>query len=147
MNDTIKSQHKMVFVSSLLFTTALVFRAPDCLRNAMYTKDIVLQTVGFASLSNILVGLLVVWTGFIRRYRWAWFVMFIIVWVWAFPAFLLPLFYGKIAVTFVEWLEEAWHWPGFARIYGENIVLVSIMVVALLLPLKVVLLEPKGSSQ
>jgi len=136
MTTIMRVRNDPVFISSLLFTIALLFRVPDCLRDAAYMKDVLLQTVGFASLANIFVGLVVVWTGFIRRYRWAWLVMFIIVSVWAFPALLLPLFHGKIVVTFVEWLEEAWHWPGSARIYGENVILVSIMLIALLLPVK-----------
>jgi hypothetical protein len=41
-----------VFVSSLLFTIALLFRVPDCLRDAAYIKDVLLQTVGFASLAT-----------------------------------------------------------------------------------------------
>jgi hypothetical protein len=135
MTSGMKIRHDPVFASSVLFTIALLFPALDFLRDAAY-KDALLQAVGFASLANILVGLVVVWTGFTRRYRWAWLVMFIIVSVWAFPVLVLPILHGKIDVTFVEWLAEAWRWPGSARIYGENIVLVSIMVVALLLPLK-----------
>jgi hypothetical protein len=103
--------------------------------------------VGFSSLANILVGLVVVWTGFIRRYRWAWLVMFLIVWVWAFPVLVLPIFHGKIVVTFAQWFEEAWHWPGSARIYGENIVLVSIMVLALFLPMRSFFREEPGSCR
>jgi len=140
-----KIRHNPVFVSSLLFTIALLFCLPDFLSDAAY-KDTLWQAVGFASLANILVGLIVVWTGFIRGYRWAWLVMFTIVSVWAFPVLVLPIFRGKIVVTFGEWLGEAWRWPGSARIYGENIVLVSIMAVALLLPLKSFFGRPKGSN-
>ena len=145
MSRAMKIRHDPVFVSSLLFSIALLFPAPDFLSDAAY-KDTLWQAVGFASLANILVGLVVVWTGFIRGYRWAWLAMFIIVSVWAFPVFVLPIFRGKIVVTFGEWLEEAWRWPGSARIYGENILLVSIMVVALLLPLKSFFREPRGSN-
>ncbi len=141
-----KVRHDPVFVSCLLFTIALLFRVPECLSNAAYRKDVLLQAVGFASLANIAVGLVVVWTGFIKRYRWAWLVMFLIVSVWAFPVFLLPIFRGKIDVTFGEWLEEAWRWPGSVRIYTVNIVLVSIMMVALLLPLKSFFWDPKRSN-
>src|SRR5690349_5538823 len=120
-----------IFVSSLLFTIALLFRVPAFLSNAAY-RDPLWQAVGFSSLANILVGIVVVWTGFMGRYRWAWLVMFLIVWIWAFPVLVLPIFHGKVVVTFAEWFAEAWHWPGSARIYGENIVLVSVLVLALL---------------
>ena len=66
-----------------------------------------MQAVGFASLPNILVGLLVLWTGFIRRSRTAWLVMFVIVWVWAFPVLVLPISLGSIDVTLTEWLADA----------------------------------------
>jgi hypothetical protein len=135
-----------LFVSGLLFTVTLLFLVPDLLRDAAYPKDVLLQTVGFASLANILVGLVVVWTGLIRGCRWAWTVMFIIVWVWAFPALLLPLFHGKIVVTLAEWLQEAWHWPGSARIYGENVILFSIMLIALVLPVKSFFWKSKRSD-
>jgi hypothetical protein len=131
-----KVRYNPVFVSSLLFTVALLFRVPAFLSDAAYRKDPLWQATGFASLANIVVGLVVAWTGFVRCYRWAWLVMFIIVWVWAFPVLVLPIFQGTIVVTFAEWFAEAWHWPGSARIYGENTALLSIMVVALLLPLK-----------
>jgi len=146
MTSATKIRHDAVLAASLLFTIALLFRAPDFVRNAAYIKDPLFQAAGFASLANILVGLVVAWTGFIRRYRWAWLVMLIIVWVWAFPVLVLPIFHGKIAVTFVEWLSEAWQWPGSARVYGENIVLVSIMVLALLLPVKSFFWKSKESD-
>lgn len=136
MTSAKKILHDPVLAASLLFTIALLFRVPDELQNAVYTKDPLFQFSGFASLANILVGLVVVWTGFLRRYRWAWLVMLIIVWVWFFPLFVLPIFRGKLAVTFLGWLKEAWRWPGSARDYGENIVLLSVMILALLLPLK-----------
>lgn len=136
MTSARKLFHDPVLVASLLFTIALLFRVPDSLQNAAYTQGPLFQAAGLASLANILVGLVVVWTGFMRRYRWAWLVMFIIVWVWFFPLFVLPIFRGKIDVTFVGWLKEAWHWPGSARDYGENIVLISIMILGLLLPVK-----------
>jgi|ERR1700683_3005757 hypothetical protein len=131
-----KIRYDTVFVSSLLFTVALLFPVPELIKDAMYKKDALLQAVGFASLANILVGILVAWTGFIRRFRIAWLVMFIIVWVWAFPVLILPLFEGKIDVTLAEWLADAWHRPGSGRIYAENIVLFSTLALALLLPLK-----------
>jgi hypothetical protein len=131
-----KISYDSVLVSSILFTIALLFPVPDLVRDAAYKKDALMQAAGFASLANILVGLLVSWTGFIRRSRSAWLVMFIIVWVWAFPVPILPLFEGTIDVTLFEWLADAWHRPGSGRFYAENIVLVSTMAIALFLPFK-----------
>jgi len=36
----------------------------------------------------ISIGLIVTWTGYVKAVRSAWFIMFIIVWFWAFPLFL-----------------------------------------------------------
>lgn len=139
-----KTQRDSVFIASVLFTITLLFLVPAFLRDALYRKDVVLRAVGFASLTNILVGLVVVWTGFIGRYRWAWLIMLIIVSGWACPILILPIFHGKIVVTFGEWLEEAWRWPGSARIYGENLILVSLMVIALVLSIRSFFASSKG---
>lgn len=147
MTSARKIFHDPALVASLLFTIALLFLVPDELQNAAYTEGPLFQAAGFASLANILVGLVVVWTGFRRRDRWAWLIMFIIVWVWFFPLFVLPIFRGKIAVTFLGWFKEAWHWPGSARDYGENVVLLSVMILALLLPVKSFFWKSKGSDQ
>ena len=136
MTAEMKIHRDLLFVSTLLFTFALVFRVPDCLSNIARAKDALMQAVGFASLANILVGLVVAWTGFRGRSRWAWLVLFIIVWVWAFPVLVLPMLQGTIDNSLLEWFATAWRFPGSARIYTENIILVLIMVTALLLPLK-----------
>ncbi|MGH9603899.1 MAG: hypothetical protein ACRD24_16085, partial [Terriglobales bacterium] len=92
----------VTFVSSVLFTIALLWPMPAMLENAWtwrritfpVTEQVSIQNyyapVGFASLAIIFIGLMVTWTGYIRRVRWTWFVMFTIVWVWAFPVLLLP---------------------------------------------------------
>ena len=41
-------------------------------------------------LAILLIGLIVTWTGFISKVRWAWFVMFVIVWGWALPNLVYP---------------------------------------------------------
>jgi hypothetical protein len=54
----------------------------------------------------------------------------------AFPLLVLPLFGGKISVTFSEWLYDAISEPGLARTHSESLLIFSLMVVALLLPIK-----------
>src|ERR1700674_636395 len=49
-----------------------------------------LMPLGFASLTTIFIGLTVIWTGYIKAIRWTWFVMFAIVWLFAFPVYMLP---------------------------------------------------------
>lgn len=87
-------------------------------------------------LANTFVGLLVTWTGFIRRIRWAWFVMFIIVWVGAFPVLVLPLLQHKIAITFIEWMYSAIGQSGIPRVWAESVLIFTMMVIALILPIR-----------
>jgi hypothetical protein len=41
--------------------------------------------LGVACRAIILIGLIVIWTGYVMRARSAWLVMFVVTWVWAFP--------------------------------------------------------------
>jgi hypothetical protein len=139
------------FISGVLFTIALASLIPAALRNTSAGRDrIALATLdagfraeaqtshylGVACSAIILIGLIVVWTGYVNRARSAWLVMFVATWVWGFPLLVLPLFGGKISVTFSEWLYDAISEPGLARTYAESLLIFSLMVVALLLPIK-----------
>jgi hypothetical protein len=92
--------------------------------------------LGVASMAIIFIGLIVTWTGYVKRARWAWLVLFIVVWVWAFPVLVLPLFQHTIGITLAQWLSDALHQPGPPRSWGEGLVIFSLMVVALILPVK-----------
>src|SRR5260370_4907111 len=89
-----------VFISSLLLTVGLLYLIRPSLWNYFSLNHILLAPMddGFraeaqsvASLAIILIGLIVVWTGYAKRSRPAWFVMFVIVWFWAFPRFILSI--------------------------------------------------------
>ena len=102
-----------VFISSVLFTIALLCLIPPCLANAMTGRSRtalqeldagfraaaqLMGELGIVSLAIIFIGLIVTWTGFIKGVRWTWFVMCIIVWAWAFPLLILP-FLGHTIVS------------------------------------------------
>lgn len=85
-----------VFVSSVLFTTALLCLIPDFWASVITKHDrtwlakvdsgdrLALETrsdLSVVCLAIILIGLIVIWTGYLKRVRWTWAVMFIIVWV------------------------------------------------------------------
>ena len=144
-----------VFVSSLLHTVALLCLVPAALSNALAGRDKAwlahldagfraeVQTshyLGVACLAIILIGLIVIWTGYINRARSAWFVMFVVVWFWAFPLFIFPFVpgfgHGKIALTFSETLYAAMSESGTPRAAVESALIFSLMVIALLLPTK-----------
>jgi hypothetical protein len=103
-----------VFISSLLHTFALLYLVRPSLWNYFSLNHILLapmDIVGFrgvaqsvASLAKILIRLIVVWTGYAKRSRPAWFIIFVIVWFWAFPRFILsiipPLIRERSSFTF-----------------------------------------------
>ena len=47
--------------------------------------------LGFAYLGIVAIGLIVLWTGYRKRERWAWFVMLIILLCFSFPFSVLPV--------------------------------------------------------
>ena len=141
-----------VFVSSILHTIALLFfvhpalwyygapsdpaavaRYDACVQSEFYAD----HRFGVASLAIILIGLIVVWTGYAKRSRAAWSVMFVIVWFWVFPVFIRPspLVRGYFTVTFPEFFYDAISGPGYATDVVRMILMFFIMVVGLALPM------------
>ena len=141
----------LALVSSVLFTLALLnlipagrwyFSSPtDAVALARLDAGFRAQlqtwhTLGIASLAMILIGLIVTWTGYVKRTRSAWFVMFVVTWAWAFPLFAWPYLKGPRVFTLPEWIFNAIYEPGSPRTAAQLVVTVSLMVVALLLPMK-----------
>ncbi len=142
-----------VFVSSILHTIALLFFVRPALwyyrvasdRAAVARLDPGFQGKAFADhrfgvacLVIILIGLIVVWTGYTKRSRPAWFVMFVIVWFWAFPVFMLPVVVGLMRAkefTFFELLYDAISGPGWTQSVARTILIFLLMVAGLALPM------------
>lgn len=148
-----KITRDIVLVSAVLFTIALVSFVPGSIglastwhqRRFQWTSTFgennFLAPLGFASLSNIIIGLLVLWTGYIKRKRWSWLIMLTIVVVWAFPVLLMPVLQdwhmGIASLSPVSsWVVAAWHEQGSARSYLEYVFGFVVLVVALLLPVR-----------
>jgi hypothetical protein len=91
---------------------------------------------GVASLAITLIALIVVWTWYIKRARSAWLVMFVVTWAWAFPLFAWPYLRGPRVFTLPEWIYNAIYERGYPRSEAQLVVTFSLMVVALLLPMK-----------
>jgi|SRR5579862_1574486 len=141
-----------VLISSILHTIALLFfvrpvlwyyGAPsdpatvaryDAATQGEFYAD---HRFGVASLAIILIGLIVVWTGYAKRSRPAWFVMFVVVWFWVFPVFIRPspLVRGYFTVTLPEFFYDAISGPGEATEVVRTILVFFIMVVGLVLPM------------
>ncbi len=138
-----------VFVSSILHTIALLFFVRPALWYYGAASDLASVArldagfqresyadhyFGVACLAIILIGLIVVWTGYAKRSRPAWFVMFVIVWFWAFPVFVLSA-RGEFMPTFPEFFYDAISGPGMTTQMVRAILMFLIMVVGLVLPM------------
>lgn len=143
-----------VFASSILHTIALLFFVRPALwyygapsdRAAVARLDPGFQgelladhRLGVACLAIIVIGLIVVWTGYAKRSRPAWFVMFVIVWFWVFPVFIrplvVPLARGDFMRTIPEFFFDAISGPGMITQMVRSILIFLTMVVGLALPM------------
>ncbi len=145
-----KARLNAVYTSSILFTIALL-----CIWPVAWTKVLSAHSrflldnpdvwfresvrvegdLGIASLTIIVVGLIVTWTAYLKASRWAWLVMFVIVWGWAFPLIAYPIL-GHRAITVSEWVYGAIHQSGLLRAAAESVLVFALMVIALLLPIR-----------
>ena len=166
-----KIRRDALAASSMLFTVALLLLAPSMFALAGTThqarfRDIATGAeasavgdqiaipnyyapLGFASLTIIAIGLVVTWTGYIKGSRWTYSVMFVIVWLWAFPVLMLPLLHGLIpswrTVEWIRMVKEAISMNGVARAILEPFVAFLLMLIALVLPVKAFILGRRGS--
>jgi hypothetical protein len=143
-----------VFVSSILHTIALLFFVRPALwyYRAAAAPAVLLRLdagsqresyadhrFGVACLAIILIGLVVIWTGYAKRSRLAWFVMFVIVWFWAFPVFVrpivVPLARGEFMGTVPEFFYDAITGSGLTTQLAKSIMVFLMMVVGLALPM------------
>ncbi len=62
-------------------------------------------SLAFASLALLIIGLIVIWTGYQRRLRAAWFAMFVFVFVYFLPVYLLDLFRAIRSAGWPWWRE------------------------------------------
>src|SRR2546423_3626261 len=92
--------------------------------------------LGFASMAVVLIGLIVTWTGYVKSVGSAWVIMFIVVWIWAFPLILLPFLPDIRGIPWVELLSRALREPGTSRTSVLSVLIFTLMLVALILPFK-----------
>ena len=134
----------------MLLSLCLLVLVPENLNYASTWKQLTFQEadylrvpnmvspVGFASLAVIMIGLAVIWNGYRKNMRWTWFVLFIVVSVFIFPVYILPLILmvkASQSFSFSVWLQAAVHSPGPGRVGLERISIFLVMVTALFLPL------------
>jgi hypothetical protein len=152
-----------VFMSSVLLTLSLLVLVPHNVRFASTWQELYLREtdrlyvqnylmpIGFASLAIVLVGLIVIWAGYNKRELWTWFVMLVIVWVFAFPVYMLPMLqHVHSAPGSIQW--SAWLWgavkgPGLDRDYAKGPLDFLLMVVALFLPVRSFFRRPSETQE
>jgi hypothetical protein len=141
-----------VAVASMLFTFALLMLMPAMWRAAANLRESSLwgygsstmdwppncfAPAGITSLVVIVSGLIVTWAGYIKRVRWTWFVMFVVVWMWAFPVLTLPyLLPWRTVETMAQSFASSISEGGLVRNFVEVLLIFLLMVLALVLPIK-----------
>ena len=136
-----KLRPNIFLVSSLLLTPAFFWSLPYTI-NCVRDTDTMPRTAGLASLTVIIVALIVIWTGLAAGNRVAWVIMAVIVWVWAFPLMMLfpPLHIGPLSLRELkDWIIFAWRQDGLGRVALMNPIMFSLMFIGLILPLRALL--------
>ena len=97
-----------------------------------------LAVEGVAGLAFILVALIVLWSGYIQRVSWTWYVMFVSVWLYIFPAHILPVLrmIWRFDINHFRSLWDAAQHSGPARDVLKPILCFLVMVFALFLPVR-----------
>jgi hypothetical protein len=93
-------------------------------------------SLGVASMAVVLIGLIVTWTGYVKSVRSSWFVMSIVVWVWAFPLILVPFLPDIKGIPLAELVSRALREPGTSRSAAHSVLIFTLMLIALVLPIK-----------
>jgi hypothetical protein len=157
---TMKVRSNMTFISAVLMSLCLLTFIPASLRYASTFRELYfdwpcikeenfLMPLGFYSLGFVMIGLIVLWTGYRKKERWALFVMLIILFCYVFPLNILrPL---------MEARGPSWDWSGWLQGIHEGyrpgiwmavgFITFLVMLFALLLPIKEFFWRQRGSWQ
>jgi len=137
----VRIRPNIFLVSSLLLTPAFLWLLPSIIQCCVsYGPETMTQTAGLASLTVIIVALIVIWMWLVAGSRVAWLIMAVIVWVWAFPIMMISrLHIGPVSPSQLEdWIVSAWRQDGLARVSLINPIMFSLMLIGLILPLRAV---------
>ena len=156
-----KIRHDAAFISSVLFTVALLSLVPwfwnEASASGFYGylrpgptgplhdvdpryRDLARTAgqLGGASLTVITIGLVVTWMGYVKRVRWTWFVMFAVVWGWAYPILEMRLLLHNLSWRWIsDLVHDAMHDPNphLPRVLLGALLIFSFMLIALVLPI------------
>ena len=150
-----KTRCDATLISALVVSVCLMAFIPGSLRFASTWRELYFEAPGFreqnllmplglCSLGLEMIGLIVLWTGYRRKQRWAWFVMLIILLFFVFPLNVLKLLLDMQTPSF-DW--SAWL-QGIRGGYAPSIWMAVgvfdflVMLSALLLPIKAFFMRP-----
>lgn len=154
-NRTMKKLYNITLTSALILSLCLMSFIPASLKSISTWRELYFQALGyktsnylmpmgFQSLGFVMIGLIVLWTGYRQKERWAWFVMFTILAFFVFPGTLLPLLLqtrqrtGIVLSTInlpqeIKWILEG---DSLAIWLAINVLTFPVMLITLLLPIK-----------
>lgn len=99
-----------------------------------------LVLIGCSSLGFVLIGLVVLWTGYRKQDRWAWLVLLIIILLFVFPGNVLPPLLISAqnggGVEWSYWLGVKWWRDPLGMKFALGFINFVIMLLALLLPIR-----------
>jgi succinate dehydrogenase hydrophobic anchor subunit len=140
-----------VSISGVLLTLCLLYLVPKHLQFASTWRERHVweadrfvsynfeSLLGFASLALFIIGLTVIWTGYQKRERTAWFIMLVFVCVYFLPVYLVDTFLDIRRVGWRWWLEvvpAAMEGRPFDNAAIRQLVILALMVIALLVPIR-----------
>ena len=125
-------------VSGFLLTLGVLRLLPSTIEWVRVRNLEIGQIFGFASLTVIIVALIVIWTGLAAGNRVAWVIMAVIVWFWAFPITMgLVVSHPRVFLDWREWVAAAWrNDSSFPRVLLVNTIMFFLMLVGLILPVR-----------
>jgi hypothetical protein len=144
----VKSYCNTTSISALLLSLCLITVVPESLKSALtWREPYTVMPLGLYSLGFVMIGLIVLWTGYRKRERLAWFVMLIILFFYIFPSGFLPLLlqntiepeiFGPNLSTIDLSSEIKWILEGNRMAIGlmMELLVFPVMLIALLLPIK-----------
>lgn len=126
-------------ISAVILSICLVTQIPAAVRNVSTWQRIFLEwpgvsvqnfmaPFGFVSIGFVIIGLIVLWVGFRKKERWAWFVMLTIPLCFDFPSTALPVlleirkenYRWSLLLTMLETVRDEGVWHCFVLVNAHS---------------------------
>lgn len=145
-----KLQFNSVSISSVLFTISLLALGQMHLKFAATwrTREVnwgrlglpnYQASIAFATLALVLIGLVVLWTGYQKRTRSSWFIMAVFVFVYFMPVNMIDVFLDIRRMGWSWWpavVHDAREGYRFAISALYSLSFFTVMIIALLMPIR-----------